>query len=167
MNIEKNNMKGELLHSRFLNDHGIGILMRIKHHEEGRTFNAYQILAQALDIPTLEEMVRKNIFFLPMYSPASISAVQIPESSIVISFDIHFIIKIGCLHTVAVLLHEIGHTMNPNANWMTDEFYADDFVISHHFKDQLLEMLDYGIINFPETYNKPITYDRISRIKNL
>ena len=66
---------------------------------------------------------------------------------------------------IAILLHELGHAINPGIDSRSSEFNADDFVIERGFGNSLNESLQRNIVDNPIEFDKEITKQRIERIR--
>jgi hypothetical protein len=111
-----------------------------------------------------DELEKLPCFFLPFYAPATaatISRREIPKGSKVIVFDINAIVRKKTDRAVAMILHEVGHTLHPSAG----ENGADDFAVDHGFGQALVDDLSQEIIDNPESFDKSETKRRIDRVK--
>lgn len=126
----------------------------------------YADFINSLSDEGLNRIVTDRIFFNAFYSPASNSQtkVAIPVNSKVITFDANIFSRYPKSEQIAMLLHEMGHAVNPTLTGEAGEFAADDFAIKNRYSTALKKSLENFVRDFPKEFDKPITHKRIARI---
>lgn len=153
-------MKGEIMLSRMLNFKCVDYAQRLQIYAE---------IGHALTLEDWQLLQQSNIFFNIVFSPGVTSPVEIniPINSQLITLDYNSLIRFEPRQRVAILLHEIGHALNPQLTGKEAEFIADDYAIERGFGEDIVSSLNFGIANFPLEFDKPITHERIQRIQNI
>jgi hypothetical protein len=154
-------MKGAIMESLFINEKSIDYAIR--------KLEIYAPLGHALSSEDWNNLKLNNVFFNIIYSPGVSSPIEknIPSGSKLISLDVNTLILFPIRQRVAITLHEIGHSLSPNLTGRDGEFIADDYAIDRGFREDLVSSLNYGIVNFPLEFDKPITHERIQRAQNI
>ena len=157
---EEDNIKAELMHKRMLNQFGINELANI---------GIYKKLILALSESDLQELTQKNVFFNPIFSPATQNdiAIAIPVGSKIITLDINTLKLFSSDEGTAIVLHEIGHAVNPSKKGQEGEFVADDYAVNRNYKDAVISSLEKGKSIRPTEFSKQITETRIQRLKEM
>lgn len=152
-------MKGEIMHSRMANYKSIDYAQRL---------NIYAETGHALSLEDWQLLQDRNVYFNLIFSPGVTSPIEITiqARSQLISLDYNTLINFQPRERVAIVLHEIGHALNPQLTGREAEFVADDYAIDRGFAEDIVSALNYGIVNFPLEFNRPITHERIQRIEN-
>ena len=111
-------------------------------------------------------MEENNIYFNPLFSPASQSDLNINlyKGAKIITIDINSLKHITSGESVAIILHEIGHALNPFEKGEKGEFVADDYAVDRNYKDALLKSLVSCKKLWPDEFDKKITEKRINRL---
>jgi hypothetical protein len=122
------------------------------------------LFGNTLNVDDMEKLVNNSVFINVMFSPASntFTKLSIPANSALINLDYNSLKDIPIEHSMAILLHEIGHALSPNDQ---SEFIADDYAIERGYGKYILKSLQESIVDNPKVYDKTITHERISRIK--
>ena len=156
-------MKAPIMYHVVLYEKGVDYLANPK------KLNIYKLLGDTLSVEDWNELKVRNIFINVVFSPGVVSPVEkeLPRDSQLINIDYNFLIKIPERERVAIILHEIGHAMNPLIKQKEGEFIADDYAIDRGFGEDLKNSLERCIIDYPLEFNKPITTERINRINAL
>jgi len=149
--------KAEAIHKRMLNQFGISELIKL---------NVYKDLALALNERDYSDLEENNIYINPLFSPASQSdlVIDLPKGAKIITLDINSLKHLSSGESVAIILHEIGHALNPLEKGENGEFVADDFAIDRNYKDALLKSLVSCKKLWPVEFEKKITEKRINRL---
>lgn len=149
--------KAEAIHKRMLNQVGISELIKL---------NVYKDLALALNDSDYSDLVENNIYINPLFSPASQSNIEtdLPKGAKIITLDINSLKQLSSAEVVAIILHEIGHALNPFDKGENGEFVADDYAIGRNYKDALLKSLVSCKKLWPAEFVKIITEKRIMRL---
>jgi len=155
---QKDKIEAEKMNQRMLTGRGIIALDHL---------NIYKELISALSFKDLLALEKKNVYFNPLYSPASQSEVNIdiPKGSKIITIDINTLELFTPQEGIAIILHEIGHALHPNARNEEDEFLADDYAVNHGYKNEIISCLEKGKTIRPELFVKEMTEKRINRLK--
>ena len=153
-------MKGEIMHSRMVNFKSIDYAKRL---------NIYAETGHALTLEDWQLLQARNIFFNIIFSAGVTSPVEItiPSGSQLISLDYNSLMKWVPRQRVAIVLHEIGHSLNPTLMGEDGEFAADQYAVDRGYGEDIIASLNFGIENFPLEFDKLITRDRIQRIINF
>ncbi len=149
--------KGRIFDLHFLSERAIAEMQKI---------NSYAELIQSLKVEDFIEIDKMNIYFNCFFSPGSMTEMRynIPLKSKLINIDINSLKRLNPKERIAILLHEIGHAINPGTDVQSSEFNADDFAIARGYGQTLKESLTRNITENPEEFDKEITRLRIARI---
>lgn len=128
--------------------------------------NSYNLLFKALtedDIISLNEL---NIKFAIITAPAAQFTIDIEGSAVnIICFEKHMLSKFSKEEVVAIILHEIGHVINPNnSNKDLHEFQADDYAVDRGYGGYIKSSLEKGIDQNYEGFRQDINMRRIARL---
>lgn len=115
------------------------------------------------DVTAIEQA---QIYFNPVPSPASSSRLNkdLPARSHIITIDINCAEYYTAREIVAMMLHEIGHAINPTLTSMPGEFAADDYAVQRGFAADILSSLEKAIVLNPTNFNNSSTHQRIEKI---
>lgn len=149
--------KARIFDLHFLSEKSISEMQKI---------NCYAALIQTLNDEDFIAIDNNNIYFNCFFSPGSMTDVRfnIPVRSKLINIDINFLKRLEADERIAILLHELGHAINPGVDSQSSEFNADDFAISRGYDKALKASLQRNLIDNPDEYDKEITRQRIARI---
>jgi hypothetical protein len=155
---EEETKKAELMHTRLLNQVGLCRLAKL---------GIYKKLILSLEIGDLEKLIANNIYFYPFFSPSSQSVLQVglPKGATIIGIDINSLSRFSSEEGVAIILHEIGHSLNPSLKGEEGEYAADDYAVCRGYKDYIISGLENGKVLYPTEFDKEITNKRISRLQ--
>lgn len=155
---EENMKMAEMMHGRFLNEVGLGHLIKL---------DIYRRLVLCLEISDLEQLVAENIYFYPIFSPASQSnlPIALPRSSRIIGIDVNTLKFFSPDESVAIILHEIGHALNSAYKGEEGEYIADDYAACRGYKEHIVGGLERGKKINPSAFDNEITDKRINRLK--
>jgi Zn-dependent protease with chaperone function len=150
--------KAKLMHGQMLNQYGISELSNL---------DIYRKLVLALTESDLETLKENKIFFNPLFSPASQSdlSIDLERGSKIITVDINSLKLFTSDESVAIILHEIGHALNPELKGEDGEFAADDYAVAHNYRESLISALERGKSIRPSEFSKLITEKRIKRLR--
>lgn len=145
------------IRSMFLNNTGTNIL-----GESG----ILEKLSNALTDKDINEIKDNKIYFNPVYFPGSQSILNntIEKHSTIITIDLNAIDLFNKEEMCAIILHEIGHALNPTIKGEEGEYTADNYAISRGYKDFIMSSLKLGIKVLPKVYDKEITNKRLDKI---
>lgn len=151
--------KGLIFDLHFLSERAIAEMQKI---------NCYAELIQSLKDEDFKEIDKKNIYFNCFFSPGSMTDMRysIPIKSKLINIDINSLKRFKPKERIAILLHELGHAINPGTDSQSSEFNADDFAIARGYGQPLKESLSRNITENPGEFDKEITRLRIARISD-
>lgn len=154
---ENETKRAEIMNGLMLNQVGIAKLADL---------GIYKELILALSLEDLTELRQNRVYLNPMFSPASLTElrVELPANSKVISIDINTLKIFTPDEGVAVILHEIGHALNPDKKGEIGEYVADDYAVSHSYKNSIISSLQRGIQIRPDEFDNEITHKRIARL---
>lgn len=154
---EDNLKKAELMHTRLLNQVGLSKLADL---------GIYKKLILSLEIDDLERLIAENIYFYPFFSPSSQSVLSLElfKGTTIIGIDINSLSLFTIEEGVAIILHEIGHSLNPSLKGENGEYAADDYAVCRGYKEYIISGLERGKNLRPLEFNKEITNKRISRL---
>lgn len=157
MKIEE---KAKIIHTHFLSEKTISEMQKI---------NCYKEFISALKDSDFNSIDEKGIYFNCFFSPGSITSLRfdLPINSKLINLDINHLKKQSPDERIAMVLHELGHSITDGVDSQLNEFNADDFVIHHGFGRALKESLQKNIKISPIEFDKEITYQRINRIDDF
>lgn len=132
----------------------------------GNYLNVLGLIGNSLSIDDLQELIDNNVFISIMFSPGTHIKIKhdIPAKSGFIVIDYNHLKSLPQEQIVAIIYHEIGHALNPELKNDESEYAADDYAISKGFGEALKQSLSESIDNFPEEFDKPISYQRLVRI---
>lgn len=141
-----------------LNQFGTSVLVKLE---------IYTKLILALTGSDLEILKEKKVFFNPLFSPASQTnlSINLERGSKIITIDLNTLKLFTSYESVAIILHEIGHALNPDIKGEDGEFVADDYAVVRNYRDFLISALERGKSIRPEEFSKEITEIRIRRLK--
>lgn len=149
--------KAEAIHHRMLNQFGISKLIELQ---------VFKPLGESLSETDYKILEENNIYINPLFSPASQSDLNINlyKGAKIITIDINSISQLSAEESIAILLHEIGHALNPFKKGENGEFAADDYAVGRNYKEALLKSLHSCKELWPSEFNKEITEKRIQRL---
>jgi hypothetical protein len=82
------------------------------------------------------------------------------------SIDINTIKLFSLEEGTAIILHEIGHALNPDLKGMEGEYAADDYACQKGFKEYIISSLEKGKLIIPSEFSTKSTDLRIEHLKN-
>lgn len=147
-----------LIRGQFINETGTAKLTEL---------GIFKAFVLSLSKDDVQQLVDGHIFFNPIWSPASVSNLNrsLPVPAKIITIDINAMAQFSVEEGVAVILHEIGHAINPDIKGMDGEFIADDYAASRGFGDFIVSSLEQNREKFPQHYDNDSTTQRITRIR--
>jgi hypothetical protein len=154
-------LKGQLFRTRFLQQSAGSYLMN--------NGNVYKMLFDALSLSDVQNMCDHNIFFARTLSPSCTSVlVNTPsvDSLQLIIFECDHFSLFSPQERTAILLHEIGHALNPGLEGDENEFIADNFAIDRGYGPYIVSSITYGISRNLIGFEQAINQRRIKRIQN-
>lgn len=127
--------------------------------------SSYSLLLSSLSDDDIVNLQNANVKFSMIAAPAS--HIVLPEQSSKINllcFEKHCLDLFDKNEVVAIVLHEIGHVLNPNLSDDKHEFSADDFASERGFKDFICSSLKKGIEMSLPGFRQGINQRRIERL---
>ncbi|WP_379777306.1 hypothetical protein [Flavobacterium sp. GCM10022190] len=148
------------MHAQILSEKGLSELSEL---------GVYSELVKVLSLEDLKFLSDIGVYFNPIFSPASQTNIgkTIEHGSKVITIDINSLRKFTQSESVSIILHEIGHAINPWTKNEEGEYAADDYAIKRGYAEYIISSLEKGKRYWPEEFDKQITQNRIDRIKEL
>lgn len=67
----------------------------------------------------------------------------------------------------SIILHEIGHALNPNLKGIEGEFMADNYTSERGLTDEIISSLEKGKAIRPSEFATKSTEQRIERLKKI
>jgi hypothetical protein len=155
---ETEKQKAEQMAQRMLNEYGISQLVKI---------GIYRKLIESLSIEDLQTLVRNKIYFNPLFSPASQTELKykLDIGTKIITIDINTLKLFTTEEGTAIILHEIGHALNPNLKQMEGEYMADNYASERGFKNEIISSLEKGKIIRPSEFVTESTELRIKKLR--
>lgn len=127
----------------------------------------HEQLVYALTEDEIDELLDLNLTFIRNFSPSSkidLTSVQVDGIMTLINIEGVIIKKLLPEEITAILLHEIGHALNPEVSGIEGEFIADNFAAEKGYAKWIVNGLKKGLKNKWLGFNK----DEIElRINNL
>ena len=127
---------------------------------------------QALGDEGYSDVLENRIFFFPVYRPAIQLKIDTPlnKGDNVIALDIMSLTALEKREAIAVLLHEIGHVVNPAKDAFENESNADEYAFARGFGKEIISSIPKlpqlpGEQNAQESSQK-INGRRIERLKS-
>ncbi len=154
---EEDIKKAEVMAERMLNVFGISQLA---------IMGIYKKLIISLSLTDLDELVKNKIYFNPIFSPASQNKLKktLDDGSNIITIDLNTIKLFSSDEGTAIILHEIGHALNPELNNINGEYAADDYACNRGFKQFIISSLEKGKLIRPSEFVSKSTELRIERL---
>ena len=150
--------KAEAIHHRMLNQFGISKLIELQ---------VYKPLAESLSETDYQDLEDNNIYFNPLFSPASQCDININlnKGAKIITIDINSISQLSAEESIAIILHEVGHSLHPSEKGKNGEFIADDYAKNRGYQTSLVSSLIRCKELWPKEFTKNITEERIARLQ--
>ena len=151
--------KVEQLTSRMLNEYGLNQLA---------SFGIYKKLFLLLSINDITTLVENRIYFNPIFSPASQSKLKLDleRGANIITIDLNTIKLFSSDEGTAIILHEIGHALNPELRNMEGEYAADNYASETGFSQHIISTLEKEKLIRPAEFSTQSTELRIERLNN-
>lgn len=115
----------------------------------------------------IQKMIEDNIYFAGTLSPGShglLTNLPCLYTIYLIIYDIDALNVFTPDEYTAIILHEIGHSFNPEIHGEYGEFAADDFAINKGYDQYIASGLRKGKQNNMIGFDVPINNRRIERI---
>lgn len=156
---EEEIQKAEQMTNRMLNEYGMSQLAN---------FGVYKKLIQSLSVNDITSLVENKIYFNPIFSPASQNKLKLDleKGSNIITIDLNTIKLFSSDEGTAIILHEIGHALNPKLKNMEGEYAADNYAFERGFSQQIISSLEKGKLIRPSEFSTKSTELRIERLQN-
>lgn len=156
---EEEKHKAEQMAGRMLNEYGISQLANM---------GVYKKLILSLSVDDMSALVDNRIYFNPIFSPASQNKLRLDleTGSNIITIDLNTIKLFSSDEGTAIILHEIGHALNPDLKNMDGENAADDYACDRGFTQYIISSLEKGKLIRPSEFSTKSTELRIERLRN-
>jgi hypothetical protein len=126
------------------------------------------MLMNALSDKDLTELSKHNVRMVMTHAPACCFHIPPTEGKVhLLCFDSHTLGRFPKEHIVAMILHEMGHVLNPNLSGDEFEFKTDDYAIDRGFGAHLASCLERGIELELVDFDEEMNHRRIERIRTL
>lgn len=154
---EEEIQKAEQLTNRMLNEFGISQLVNM---------GIYKKLILSLSVNDIKALVDNKIYFNPVFSPASQNKLKLDleNGCNIITIDINTIKLFSSDEGTAIILHEIGHALNPELKNLNGEYAADDYACERGFKQYIISSLEKGKLIRTSEFSTLSTESRIERL---
>jgi hypothetical protein len=151
--------KAEQMASRMLNEYGMGQLAN---------FGIYKKLIISLYINDINTLVDNRIYFNPIFSPDSQNKLNLnlERGANIITIDLNTIKLFSSDEGTAIILHEIGHALNPELKNIEGEYAADNYASERGFTQYISSSLEKGKLIRPAEFSTQSTELRIERLNN-
>lgn len=159
--------KSERLRSLFLiREFGDFLSLKRNQNDLMVADSAYNLLFKSLSDDDVLELEKLKVRFGLVIAPASQISLNVGEGVInLICFEKHFFRHFTKEETVAVILHEIGHAVNPDLKGDEGEFRADDYAVNRNYRASIISSLSKAReLNLPG-FDKEINHRRINRLQ--
>jgi len=156
---EKEKQKAGEMANRMLNEFGISELANM---------GVYKKLILSLSANDMTSLVDNEIYFNPIFSPASQNTLKLnlKKGSNIITIDLNTIKLFSSDEGTAIILHEIGHALKPELKNIEGEFAADNYACDRGFAQYIISSLEKGKLIRPAEFSSKSTELRIERIRN-
>jgi hypothetical protein len=116
------------------------------------------------DVADIEESA---VYFNLVPAPAAQSILNqsLPKGAKIITIDTNMTKRFSTRELTAIILHELGHALNPGKSGMDGEHTADDYAVAKGFKEEIVSSLEKAIQNDPQNFDNDSTLKRIERLK--
>ncbi len=151
--------KAEQMANRMLNEYGMSQLA---------SFGIYKKLILSLSINDITTLVDNRIYFNPIFSPASQNKLNLDleRGANIITIDLNTIKLFSSDEGTAIILHEIGHALNPDLKNIEGEYTADNYASERGFTQSIISSLEKGKLIRPAEFSTQSTELRIERLNN-
>ncbi len=126
-----------------------------------------KLLIDSLSIEDCNLIQANAVYFFVSLSPASQLKVRVlvPIDSNLIFIDGNCFDEFSEFELTSILLHEIGHSLNPDLKSEKGEFNADDYAVKRGYKKSIISSLLKCIEKWPRQFDKKIHHSRILRLQ--
>ena len=155
---EEEKQKAEQMTNRMLNQVGISHLANL---------GIYKKLILSLSVSDFATLETNKIYFNPIFSPASQNKLNLDleKGSNIITIDLNTIKLFSSEEGTAIILHEIGHALNPEIKNIEGEYAADSYACERGFSQYLMSSLEKGKLIRPSEFSTRSTELRLERLK--
>ena len=156
---EEEQHKAEKMASRMLNQVGISELAKL---------GVYKKLILSLSKDDFNTLEASKIYFNPIFSPASQNKLNLDleKGSNIITIDINTVKLFSSEEGTAIILHEIGHAINPDKKNIEGEYAADNYACERGYSQYIISSLETGKLIRPSEFSTKSTELRLERIKS-
>ena len=156
---EEQKQKAEKMANRMLNQVGISELAKL---------GIYKRLILSLSIVDFNILEANKIYFNPIFSPASQNKLNLDleKGSNIITIDLNTVKLFSSEEGTAIVLHEIGHALNPDKKNIDGEYVADSYACERGFSQYIISSLEKGKMIRPSEFSTKSTELRLERLKN-
>jgi len=131
------------------------------------TMGVYQQLLETLTEDDIDKLVAENVYFAQTCSPSAIIQLSnVPACSLMklITVEMTYLRLFLKEEVTGILLHEIGHTFNPDKQKMEGEFAADSFAKERGFSNWIISGLESGLKQNLIGFEKESINQRIEKL---
>lgn len=110
----------------------------------------HEDLCDCLTEEEIDRLVEMNSVFIRTFSPSSkvdLEGISINGSMVLINIEGNLLGKLLPEEITAILLHEIGHALNPDHTGLDGEYIADNFAAEKGYADWIVRSLEKGLRN--------------------
>ena len=156
---EEQKQKAEKMANRMLNQVGISELAKL---------GIYKRLILSLSIDDFNILEDNKIYFNPIFSPASQNKLNLDleKGSNIITIDLNTVRLFSSEEGTAIVLHEIGHALNPDKKNIDGEYVSDSYACERGFSQYIISSLEKGKMIRPSEFSTKSTELRLERLKN-
>ena len=156
---EEEQQKAEKMANRMLNQVGISELAKL---------GVYKKLILSLSIDDFNTLETNKIYFNPIFSPASQNKLNLDleKKSNIITIDINTVKLFTSEEGTAIVLHEIGHALNPDKKNIEGEYAADGYACDRGYSQYIISSLEKGKLIRPSEFSTKSTELRLEKIKS-
>lgn len=129
-----------------------------------------EALFNALTESEIDHLVEMNALLVQSCAPSSrttIKNINVSGNMVLINIDHSYALRLSKEEVVGVLLHEIGHVLNPNKKDMEGEFAADKFANDKGYGYWIIEGIKKGIKNKWIGFEEGPCLQRITKLNEL
>jgi hypothetical protein len=98
---------------------------------------------QAIGENGYEDISGNHVYFLPVYPPAIQFnlKIELTNGAKIVAMDMQSLNSLTKRESIAVLLHELGHVINPSKDPFENEFNADEYALSRGYGVEIISSI--------------------------